>query len=69
MVRCSSNSWASFVHRYCVPDEAFLTELQVKDGPNGKKVSVESGHPVEWVSEKNWMFKYAFSSPFSPFYF
>lgn len=43
---------------YCVPDEAFLTQLQVKEGPNGKLVSIESGHPVEWVSEKNWMFKY-----------
>lgn len=43
---------------YCVPDETFLTESQLIQVP-GKdiKVSVESGHPVEWTEEKNYMFK------------
>lgn len=42
-------------------DEAFLTETQTKeiDSPNGKKVrvSIESGNPVEWADEKNYMFR------------
>ncbi|CAG9862611.1 unnamed protein product [Phyllotreta striolata] len=46
---------------YCVPDETFLTESQLKEtvGSDGKKllVSIESGHPVEWSSEENYMFK------------
>ena len=46
---------------YCVADEAFLSDSQVKDGPSvdGKssfKVSIESGQPVEWTTEKNFMF-------------
>lgn len=41
---------------YCVPDETFLTETQLKD-MNGVKVSAESGHPVEWTHELNYMFK------------
>jgi len=32
--------------------------------PDGTRVSVESGHPVEWVSEDNYMFRLsAFSDP------
>lgn len=46
---------------YCVADEAFLSDTQVKDGPlsNGKpcKVSVDSGQPVEWTTEDNFMFR------------
>ncbi|KAJ1522223.1 hypothetical protein ONE63_002531 [Megalurothrips usitatus] len=46
---------------YCVPDEAFLTEAQVKDGLNAEgrscKVSIDSGHPVEWTTEENFMFR------------
>lgn len=46
---------------YCVSDEAYLTELQVREVqlPSGEKqlVSVDSGHPVEWNSEDNYMFK------------
>lgn len=46
---------------YCVSDEAFLTEAQVHEItlPSGEKrlVSAESGHPVEWNTENNYMFK------------
>lgn len=46
---------------YCVPDETFLRESQLKSIilPNGEKslVSAESGHPVEWTKEQNYMFK------------
>ncbi|KAG5671711.1 hypothetical protein PVAND_001891 [Polypedilum vanderplanki] len=42
---------------YCVPDETFLTESQLITDNSGKKFSLESGHPVEWTSEENYMFK------------
>lgn len=43
---------------YCVPDETFLTEAQLTTNPKtGEKVSSESGHPVEWTQEENYMFK------------
>ncbi|XP_063611184.1 methionine--tRNA ligase, mitochondrial-like [Penaeus indicus] len=46
---------------YCVSDEAYLTELQVREVQlqSGEKqlVSLESGHPVEWNSEDNYMFR------------
>ncbi|GAM17007.1 hypothetical protein SAMD00019534_001820, partial [Acytostelium subglobosum LB1] len=52
---------------YCTSDEAFLTDEQVHDGmspitptnPLSRpcKVSIESGNPVDWVSESNYMFK------------
>lgn len=41
---------------YCVQDETFLTESQLKT-VNGEKFSIESGHPVEWTEEENYMFK------------
>ena len=41
---------------YCVQDETFLTESQLKT-ENGEKFSIESGHPVEWTQEENYMFK------------
>lgn len=41
---------------YCVQDETFLTESQLKV-ENGEKYSIESGHPVEWTQEENYMFK------------
>lgn len=45
---------------YCVPDETFLTEAQLTTNPKtGEKVSSESGHPVEWTKEENYMFKLA----------
>lgn len=44
---------------YCVADEAFVPESQVteKNDPGKTKISTESGHPVEWSSEENYMFK------------
>ncbi|KAK9879920.1 hypothetical protein WA026_008424 [Henosepilachna vigintioctopunctata] len=46
---------------YCVPDETFLTTSQLKEilDKDGKKkfVSEESGHPVEWTKETNYLFK------------
>ncbi|XP_058453829.1 methionine--tRNA ligase, mitochondrial-like [Malaya genurostris] len=42
---------------YCIPDETFLTESQLKENDQGIKVSAESGHPVEWTEEKNFMFR------------
>ncbi|KAJ6634198.1 Methionine--tRNA ligase, mitochondrial [Pseudolycoriella hygida] len=41
---------------YCIPDETFLTESQLKEA-NGTKVSIESGHPVEWSEEINYVFR------------
>uniref|UniRef100_A0A673CBX0 Methionine--tRNA ligase, mitochondrial n=1 Tax=Sphaeramia orbicularis TaxID=375764 RepID=A0A673CBX0_9TELE len=46
---------------YSTPDESFLTASQVGDAldPSGKeiKVSLESGHKVEWMKEENYMFR------------
>lgn len=42
---------------YCVPDETFLTDSQLKENDQGVKVSVDSGHPVEWTEERNFMFR------------
>lgn len=46
---------------YCISDETFLTDSQIKEivSPSGNKilVSVESGHPLEWTEEQNYMFK------------
>ncbi|XP_070538863.1 methionine--tRNA ligase, mitochondrial-like isoform X2 [Ptychodera flava] len=46
---------------YAVSDEAFLTDSQVKDirdeRGNVIKVSMETGNPVEWTQEKNYMFR------------
>ena len=46
---------------YCLSDETFLGESQLKErkSPDGtlSLVSVESGHPVEWCEEENYMFK------------
>ncbi len=51
---------ASYEGWYCMPDETFLSESQTEvkgheDG-EGARVSVESGHPVEWVQEDNYVF-------------
>lgn len=54
---------------YCVSDENFCTELNVKDGFHPKtgepcKVSIESGNPVIWITEENYKFKLsAFQQP------
>ena len=43
---------------YSVQDEAFLANSEVADGAeSGTKVSLESGHPVEWCSEENYLFR------------
>uniref|UniRef100_A0A3Q2QP56 Methionine--tRNA ligase, mitochondrial n=1 Tax=Fundulus heteroclitus TaxID=8078 RepID=A0A3Q2QP56_FUNHE len=46
---------------YSTQDESFLTPSQVGDAldPSGKavKVSLESGHKVEWMKEENYMFR------------
>lgn len=42
---------------YCVSDETFLTESQLKENEKKEKVSAESGHPVKWVEESNYMFR------------
>ena len=39
---------------YCVQDESFLTEHQID---LSKKISLESGHPVEWAEEENYVFQ------------
>ncbi|XP_043912953.1 methionine--tRNA ligase, mitochondrial isoform X2 [Protopterus annectens] len=46
---------------YSTSDESFLTESQVTDvtdkNGNPVKVSLESGHQVEWTKEENYMFR------------
>lgn len=43
---------------YCVSDETFLTDSQLKvDASSGQRYSLESGHPVEWFEETNYMFR------------
>ncbi|XP_076339565.1 methionyl-tRNA synthetase, mitochondrial isoform X2 [Tachypleus tridentatus] len=41
---------------YCSSEESFLTPSQVKED-SGKMVSTESGQPVEWTQEENYMFR------------
>jgi len=48
---------------YCTADEAFVSENQTRlvapsdgSGPP-QRVSEESGRPVEWCSETNWLFR------------
>lgn len=48
---------ANYAGWYCVSDETFLTDSQLKENANKEKVSAESGHPVKWVEESNYMFK------------
>lgn len=46
---------------YCVADESFLTDKQLKtiklDDGSEQKVSAESGRPVEWTEEENYKFR------------
>ncbi|XP_061895579.1 methionine--tRNA ligase, mitochondrial isoform X1 [Entelurus aequoreus] len=46
---------------YSTPDESFLTPTQVADAVDSSgdaiKVSLESGHKVEWLKEENYMFR------------
>lgn len=52
---------------YSTPDESFLTASQVGDAldPSGKqvKISLESGHKVEWMKEENYMFRLSMFKP------
>uniref|UniRef100_A0A182PA52 Methionine--tRNA ligase, mitochondrial n=1 Tax=Anopheles epiroticus TaxID=199890 RepID=A0A182PA52_9DIPT len=48
---------ANYAGWYCVPDETFLTDSQLKENERGEKCSIESGHPVEWTEEQNYMFR------------
>uniref|UniRef100_A0A182QE22 Methionine--tRNA ligase, mitochondrial n=1 Tax=Anopheles farauti TaxID=69004 RepID=A0A182QE22_9DIPT len=48
---------SSYSGWYCVPDETFLTDNQLKENERGEKCSAESGHPVEWTEEQNYMFR------------
>ncbi|EAT44749.1 AAEL003913-PA [Aedes aegypti] len=57
-LECSGSIYsAQYSGWYCIPDETFLTENQLKENNLGVKVSAESGHPVEWTEEKNFMFR------------
>lgn len=43
---------------YSVSDEVFLANSEITDSVElGTKVSLESGHPVEWCSEENYLFR------------
>lgn len=45
---------------YCLSDETFVSDLQTEDVVRDNKtikVSLESGNPVEWSEEDNYMFK------------
>ena len=42
---------------YSVRDEAFCTDSEVTDGPDGAKVTVADGSPVEWVEEPSYFFR------------
>ncbi|XP_046805649.1 methionine--tRNA ligase, mitochondrial [Lucilia cuprina] len=49
---------ANYEGWYCVSDETFLTESQLRlDESTGQRFSLESGHPVEWTEEQNYMFR------------
>ena len=41
---------------YCRSDEAFLTKKQIYE-KDGRMLSLENNNPVEWIEEKNWMFR------------
>lgn len=45
---------------YCLADEMFLNETQIHfDEMSGQRISIESGHSVEWTEEENYMFELA----------
>lgn len=48
---------ANYSGWYCVSDETFLTESQLTENAEKEKVSAESGHPVQWLEESNYMFR------------
>lgn len=48
---------ANYSGWYSVADETFLTESQLElDEGSGVRRSLETGHPVEWTEEQNYMF-------------
>ncbi|KAE8301287.1 Methionyl-tRNA synthetase [Giardia duodenalis] len=58
---------------YCVADEAFVTETNLKDGVDAQgkpcKVSAESGQPCVFLSEENYKFRLSsFQEPLLKFY-
>ncbi|HVZ80388.1 MAG TPA: methionine--tRNA ligase [bacterium] len=42
---------------YCLPDEKFLLDSEVKDGPDGTKTCPDCGRAVERIKEENYFFK------------
>ena len=42
---------------YSVQEEAFVPEGSVDQRKGGQTVSSETGQPLEWASEVNWMFR------------
>ncbi|VDP07007.1 unnamed protein product, partial [Schistosoma margrebowiei] len=43
---------------YCISDEAFYTPWEIDEtSSSGVPVSKETGNPVEWIEEENYMFK------------
>ena len=42
---------------YAVRDEAFYGEDELRDGPNGKKISIVTGAECEWVEEPSYFFR------------
>src|SRR5579859_2749107 len=41
---------------YCLPDEKFLLDSEVKDGPQGTKICPDCSRPVERIKEENYFF-------------
>ncbi len=41
---------------YCLPDEKFLLDAEVKDGAGGTKTCPDCGRPVERIKEENYFF-------------
>ena len=48
---------SSYEGWYCPSDETFVTESQIVSNKDNIKVSTESGNPVEWSSEENYIFE------------
>lgn len=42
---------------YSVNDETFVPEILIRTNENGEKISIESGHKLEWHEEDNYMFR------------
>jgi len=42
---------------YSISDETFYSEDETKTLSSNQRVAIESGKPVEWISEKNYHFK------------